>query len=41
MAGQVVNIGHQGYSKLINYFNVRKASQIDGVTLLQEHIAKT
>ena len=22
VAGQVINIGHQGYSKMVNYFNV-------------------
>ena len=41
VAGQVVSLGAQVQSKMANYFNVQKAGQIDGASLLQEHLTRS
>lgn len=41
VADQMLSFGHQGYKNMVNYFNVQKAGNIDGNTLLKEHLAKT
>lgn len=40
IADQVVSLGAQVQGKMANLFNVQKAGQIDGQTLLQDHLAK-
>ena len=37
----MLSLGHQGYKNMVNYFNVQKAGNIDGNTMLKEHLSKT
>ena len=38
VADHVVDIGHWGYNKIVNYLNVQKAGQVDGAVLKEKLI---